>query len=142
MNSEPIRLLVVEDEPPIAQLLQEVFERFGYEVDLAPTVGAAIDRLQESRYALCLSDFLLPDRTGLDLAHQIVECGFQSSRSHFPQGLRMLLMTAYLEPELEEEVERHPVILQTVRKPMDVFALKSMVDELVGDSASSARMGG
>jgi DNA-binding response OmpR family regulator len=139
MNAEPIRLLVVEDEQSIASLLHEILSRSGYEVDLAGSVGKALEHLESRVYALGLTDFLLPDRTGLDLVDAVRERGIPSAADRFPDGLRFLLMTAYLEPEFEERVESHPVILDTVRKPMDIFALKTKVDALLRGEAPLVR---
>jgi hypothetical protein len=43
----------------------------------------------------------------------------------------MLLMTAYLEPELEDRVEAEPTIVGVVRKPMDIVKLLKEIERLL-----------
>ena len=61
------RVLVVDDEPDLLELLELTLVRMGLDVDRALTVGAARERLAQRSYALCLTDMRLPDATGMDL---------------------------------------------------------------------------
>ena len=125
-------VLVVDDEPVIASLLEDVLTRFGYRVTVAHRVSQALDLAREATFDLCISDFLLPDRTGLDLVREL--------RDLRPR-LRVLLITAYLEPDLAAQVEAEPGIVGVVRKPMDIFELKERVDRLTASSRSESERG-
>ncbi len=61
------RVLVVDDEPDLLELLELTLVRMGLDVDRALTVGEARDRLAQRTYALCLTDMRLPDASGMDL---------------------------------------------------------------------------
>ena len=61
------RVLVVDDEPDLLELLELTLVRMGLDVDRALTVAAARERLAQRTYALCLTDMRLPDATGMDL---------------------------------------------------------------------------
>ena len=61
------RVLVVDDEPDLLELLELTLVRMGLDVDRALTVGQARERLAQRSYALCLTDMRLPDATGMDL---------------------------------------------------------------------------
>ena len=61
------RVLVVDDEPDLLELLELTLVRMGLDVDRALTVGEARERLAQRTYALCLTDMRLPDATGMDL---------------------------------------------------------------------------
>ncbi len=61
------RVLVVDDEPDLLELLELTLVRMGLDVDRALTVGQARERLAQRTYALCLTDMRLPDATGMDL---------------------------------------------------------------------------
>ena len=63
----PVRLLLVEDEPGVAKLVQKYFETQHIKVIHAPTVGAAIDLLKGPLPDLVLLDLGLPDRPGQEL---------------------------------------------------------------------------
>ena len=61
------RLLVVEDEPTIADGLRLVLESEGYDVEVAGTTVAALVRVEEQPFAVALVDLVLPDGDGLHL---------------------------------------------------------------------------
>jgi CheY-like chemotaxis protein len=123
-------LLVVEDEPVIASLLADVLTGHGYRVSVAHTVADGIAQArQHADLALCITDFLLPDRTGLDLARELKQ---------FRPALRLVLASAYLEPELILKIQAEPTVALIIRKPLDIFELRNRVDELVGRKAAGA----
>ncbi len=62
------RILLVEDDPGVLALFEEVLLAAGYEVDTADTFQAADDLLAFRNYALLLSDGWLPGGTGMTLA--------------------------------------------------------------------------
>ena len=61
------RVLVVDDEPDLLELLELTLVRMGLDVDRALTVGDARERLAQRSYALCLTDMRLPDASGMEL---------------------------------------------------------------------------
>ena len=66
-----MRLLVVEDEPDLADAVAKGLRRDGYAVDVALDGAAAIDRLSINAYDLVCLDLNLPDMDGLDLCRQL-----------------------------------------------------------------------
>lgn len=71
----PPRVLVVDDEADLRELLELTLVRMGLRVDLAEGVGTAKDLLQANVYDLCLSDMRMQDGDGLDLVRHIQACG-------------------------------------------------------------------
>ncbi|MCC7080680.1 MAG: sigma-54-dependent Fis family transcriptional regulator [Burkholderiales bacterium] len=65
------RVLVVDDEADIRELLSMTLTRMGLSVDAAGTGFEAEQLLQRSRYDLCLTDMRLPDGDGLDLLDHV-----------------------------------------------------------------------
>ncbi|MEJ6000125.1 hybrid sensor histidine kinase/response regulator [Paucibacter soli] len=65
------RVLVVEDDHDIAQLIVLMLNRAGMAADVAGTALQAIEALQQSRYAAMTLDLLLPDQSGLVLMRHI-----------------------------------------------------------------------
>jgi len=70
MSPAPARILVVEDDQPHAEALQAVLEHEGYEVELADSTDAALDRLRARDFALVLTDLVLGGRDGLELLRE------------------------------------------------------------------------
>jgi DNA-binding response OmpR family regulator len=62
-----LRVLVVEDEPKVAEALRRGLEGEAYEVSLAHTVEAALRHVDCGAFDVILLDLMLPDGDGLDL---------------------------------------------------------------------------
>lgn len=71
----PPRVLVVDDEADLRELLELTLIRMGLGVDTAGGILAAKTFLKERRYDLCLTDMRMPDGDGLDLVRHIGEIG-------------------------------------------------------------------
>ncbi|MCY3017944.1 MAG: response regulator [Planctomycetota bacterium] len=66
-----MRLLVVDDDPYIAELLGEALRGAGYGVDAVTDGMEALHRCVECRYALVVSDIHMPGIDGADLLEMI-----------------------------------------------------------------------
>ncbi len=71
MRGESVRVLVVDDEADIRELLDLTLARMGLSADCAGTVGEAKTFLERERYKLCLTDMRLPDGDGLEIVRLI-----------------------------------------------------------------------
>ena len=67
------RVLVVDDEPDILELLELTLLRMGLEVERAGNVREALQRLDNNSYNLCLTDMRMPDGEGLDIVRYITQ---------------------------------------------------------------------
>src|SRR5690606_20955489 len=65
------RVLVVDDEADLRELLELTLIAMGLDVDCAPDVRSARKLLDSHDYALCLTDMRLPDGDGLELVATI-----------------------------------------------------------------------
>ena len=63
--------LVVDDEHDIRELLSITLGRMGLRVDTAADVAEAKRRLEETPYALCFTDMMLPDGSGQEIIELI-----------------------------------------------------------------------
>ncbi|MEB3167679.1 MAG: response regulator transcription factor [Synechococcaceae cyanobacterium] len=66
-----MKLLVVEDDPPLQAALLRLLARWGYATELASTAGQALNWLEQELFDLVLLDLGLPDRDGLTLCRQL-----------------------------------------------------------------------
>lgn len=67
------RVLLVDDEPDILELLELALLKMGLEVDRASCVREALDRLTRQSYDLCLTDMRMPDGDGLQVVQYITQ---------------------------------------------------------------------
>ena len=65
------RVLVVDDESDIRELLDLTLARMGLDADCAGSLAEARKLLEAGDYNLCLTDMRLPDGEGLELVRQI-----------------------------------------------------------------------
>jgi len=70
MNATPIKVLVIDDEPPIRKLLRMGLSTQGYDILEATNGKTALEKLEESP-ALIILDLGLPDIQGHDLLRMI-----------------------------------------------------------------------
>ena len=71
VRSSRVKVLVVDDEEDIRELLDLTLARMGLSADCAGTVAEAKSFLERERYSLCLTDMRLPDGEGLDIVRLI-----------------------------------------------------------------------
>jgi len=71
-NKRP-RVLLVDDEPDLLDLLEMDMARMGLDSERAATVAQAKALLQQGAFDLCLTDMRLPDGAGLDIVRYIYE---------------------------------------------------------------------
>lgn len=65
------RILIVDDEPKLVQMLRVALERVGYKVDSAGDGKAALQAIHDQIYDAAILDFALPDTNGLALHREI-----------------------------------------------------------------------
>jgi len=69
------RILVVDDEPYITDLLSTALRFEGFSVDVAATGSEAMASLRANRPDLVLLDVMLPDMGGIDVCRRLREVG-------------------------------------------------------------------
>jgi two-component system KDP operon response regulator KdpE len=70
MSSAPLKVLVIDDEPPIRKLLRMGLETQGYQIIDASNAKTALELMSE-KPDLVILDLGLPDMQGLEVLHQI-----------------------------------------------------------------------
>jgi len=70
-NNVILKVLVVDDEEDIRELLDLTLTKMGLTADCAGTVAEAKKFLENGHYSLCLTDMRLPDGEGLDVVKLI-----------------------------------------------------------------------
>ena len=65
------RILVIEDEPALSQVLSLVFKGGGFDVCIAATGTDGLRLTEEQHYDLILSDIDLPDISGFEICRRV-----------------------------------------------------------------------
>ncbi len=67
VENKDVRILVIDDEPTMADSLRQNFAEEGYLVDTAATGAAAIELFDQGGHHLAICDLQLPDMDGLEV---------------------------------------------------------------------------
>jgi DNA-binding response OmpR family regulator len=86
-----VRLLVVEDETDLADVVARGLRRDGHAVDIALTASDAELKLRSADYDLAVLDWNLPDGSGLQLCRDLVSGALPTLEGGRP---RILILTA------------------------------------------------
>ena len=65
------RILLVEDDPRLAEMLSEYLGEAGYRITVAPLGATALQYLSAAQYDALVLDLMLPDMDGLDVCRQV-----------------------------------------------------------------------
>lgn len=124
------RILLVEDDPGVLVLFEEILLIAGYHVDTGATFHVANDLLASREYDLLLTDGKLPDGSGLMLA--------DTAKA---KGIKALIVTGFL-----SELDRKPGVdlnsYVVLRKPLAPTDLLAAVGGAIGDGNSNVTSAG
>jgi len=117
------RILVVEDEESVRDLAATILRKNGYEVFEAPNVAEAMRIFEEEdgRFDLVFSDVVLPDKSGVQLADELLERA---------PGLRMLMSSGHASHRSQWETIKSKG-LPFLQKPYSLPGLLKMVRETI-----------
>jgi DNA-binding response OmpR family regulator len=71
------RILIVEDEPPIASALEDDLKLEGYEVEVVRDGYAASRRAREQSFELIILDVMLPHKDGFEVCRELRRAGLR-----------------------------------------------------------------
>ncbi|HEX8475111.1 MAG TPA: response regulator [Pyrinomonadaceae bacterium] len=118
-------ILVIDDEPSVADALMLILEDRGYRVVVAKTGREAIEHSERKEFCLTITDFRLPDMTGFDVLHAI--------RRRNPQH-QAILITSHSTPEVFAEA-RDIGAITVLPKPF----LPSEILQLITDALAACQ---
>ncbi|MBS1660614.1 MAG: response regulator transcription factor [Bacteroidetes bacterium] len=72
------RILVIEDEPAVASVIQKALAEEGYEVSIAMDGISARDHATRFEYELLVMDVMIPGINGIDLTRQLRKADFHT----------------------------------------------------------------
>ncbi len=130
-----IKILAVDDEMPILNLIKLSLTNAGYFCDIAETAAIAIDKFNSSDYDLILLDIMLPEVNGFELFEYIKEYNIpvifltaKSSVSDRVKGLRLGAEDYIVKPfAIAELIARVEVVCRRFNKISDVYNINGLI---------------
>lgn len=111
------KVLIVDDEPDIRELLEITLGRMQLNTTSACDLQQARHMLTQEHYHLCLTDMRLPDGDGIDLVREI--------QQHYPD-MPVAVITAHGSTETALQALKAGAF-DFVSKPVDLIKLRSLV---------------
>lgn len=123
-NQAEDRILVVDDAFDNSFLLQTLLENEGYQVDVADSGQAALEKIVAAPPALVLLDVMMPGMNGFEVTRQIR----QNDRLPF---IPIVLVSGYGQPDLDLSIDIG--VNGFIRKPIDFEEVIAKVKALLLD---------
>ena len=122
------RILVVDDDPDIRQMLQAIFSSEGWTVDEAADGPEALERYELTRPDVIILDQMMPGQTGVDVAEILRKDGCK---------VPIVLFSAYLSTPVRTDCEQMDVWpISKVDLNALVRVVRGFMQEAAGTSSS------
>lgn len=116
------KILIVDDNPNMSNLLSDILEIFDYEGSHAENGKDALDRLRQGKYDMVFTDLRMPQMDGYDLLEAI--------KSEHPT-MPVVVVTGYATGDAREtELSRKADGF--LHKPFKVDEIESILSNLLG----------
>ena len=118
---QSIRVLVVDDDAAIRDLLETVLRKDGYEVTTLEDPTRADAEVRAGKFHLCLLDIMMPGQDGVETLRKIRKVD---------KDLAVVMVTGY--PSLDTAVQAMKLdALDYLRKPFTVEDLRTVVERVL-----------
>lgn len=117
------RILVVDDEKPVRDLLREAIVETGWEADTAADAAQALQLVKDQLYDAAVLDFALPDMDGVRLHSEIRRMDEDLAR-------RTLFISGVAQPDSQLELYGSDAG-GFMAKPFDVAELVARLDRIL-----------
>jgi two-component system response regulator PilR (NtrC family) len=144
MTDTPARILIVDDELSMRELLEYMLKREGYRVDCAENGRKAVERVGSNSYDLLLCDIRLGDISGLDV--------LRACKKQHP-GTVVIMISAYASTEVAVEAMNEGAydyvpkpfnkdeLMETVAKALELRTIEHEKELLDGELKRSLNFG-
>jgi len=119
-HSDPINILIVDDEPKNLTVLETVLQDPGYRLVRAESGEQALLALVEEEFALLILDIRMPGMTGFELAHMI-------KQRKKTAGVPIIFLTAYYNEDQHVLEGYGTGAVDYLQKPVNPTILRSKV---------------
>jgi two-component system NtrC family sensor kinase len=117
------RALVIDDEEWILELVRQILNRDGFEVDVAIDGNVALDRISQSRYELLVCDWKMPGLSGPQLFDRISSISPEAAN-------RVIFMTGdVVSDSIQQFLRKHSK--RCLSKPFSVDEFRQTIGDFI-----------
>lgn len=126
MSQKTSRVILVEDQPEVAEALRRFLTMIGYKVYFAPDLASARALAKAVEFDVLVSDLRLPDGTGWELMEELSK----------EQHVRAIAISGY---NSEEDIARSKRVgfLNHLAKPLAPGALTAALEDALAEKQPS-----
>ena len=114
------KILVVDNEEDQLDMMKSLLGRMGYQVVLAQNCDTALDLVAKNRFALIITDLIMPDKDGMELCEQI---------KTLSPGTTIYVFSGHIDLYEPEKIKRAGFD-GYLRKPIEVEQLKREIEKV------------
>ncbi len=115
------RILLAEDDDDMRKFLVKALQRAGYDVVSFDNGQSAYDRLREEPFTLLLTDIVMPEMDGIELARKATE---------LDPDIKVMFITGFAAVALNPE-SNAPKEAKVLSKPFHLKELVTQVEQLL-----------
>lgn len=116
-----MRVLIVDDDPGMAETFGDILEAKGYQVQIASDGPGALACIGKESFDIAFLDIKMPGMDGVEVLHRIKQAR---------PGALVVMMTAYALPDLIAQAEREGA-LAVLSKPLPLDRVIRFLTELL-----------
>jgi len=126
MTATPKKIIIVEDQPDVADLLEEMLGIDGYRVRKIHSSGGALSVIRTEKPDVVLLDIMMPDVSGLEVLR------FMRREPDLQQIPVVIISAKTLPADVRTGLEAGATAYLT--KPVDVDKLRRTVAQVIGSA--------
>ncbi len=126
----PAKVLAVDDEPGVRDLLRRLLREEGIEADVVGSGREAVRLLETENYVLAVVDLRMPEWDGVTTI-KAIEQGCP--------GIPILVVTGVNDPDLHQRVRSHKAVVDVMKKPFENRDLVERIRRVLQERPSPAR---
>ncbi len=119
------KIMVVDDEEALLELVKAIMEQEGYEVITAMNGEEALEKLKTVKPDLILLDMMMPGMSGREVCEKIRE-------NPKTKNLKIVFLTVAKFSEAGKDILKKMKVLDYITKPFDNEGLVRRVKKIVG----------
>lgn len=125
-NAQRLKILLVEDQEYVLDMMRRLLERLGHEVAVCADGVEALLYLKTQGHEvdLVITDQNMPRMTGIEMIEQVY--------IDRPE-IKFLVISGYSEKQMQEMIERHPAIKGVLKKPVSKEEIQTNIERIVLD---------
>ncbi len=116
-SDNPLRLIIIDDEPIVGKRLKQVFSKMGFQVEIFTNPISALEFMENNPFDIVVTDFKMEELDGMEIL---------SRAKQLNPKARVIIITGYAKPETAKEAFKSGVFDFMV-KPFRLDELKEAV---------------